>query len=181
MTAALRKLASIMGWAVTATTNGAHSKRSYHHARAGALAVDLASLDGPGWDSEQLLEINHEIIRSIPHSMILELIYSGPGNICVKNGRIVSGLGAYGQTVMSRHHNHVHLAVVPSFTYNGGQNVAPDDPNSPNLPDIMGFYPVVNSTTGQCNGYYILAANGELHAFGPGAQFFGRSEVVEQS
>lgn len=53
----------------------------------------------------------------------------------------------------------------------------PDDPNLPNLPDIAGFYPVINTTTGQSNGYYILSSDGQLHAFGPGAVYFGRSEV----
>jgi hypothetical protein len=53
-----------------------------------------------------------------------------------------------------------------------------DDPNLPNLPDIAGFYPVINSQTGECTGYYILSKLGELHAFGPGAKWHGRSEVV---
>lgn len=56
----------------------------------------------------------------------------------------------------------------------------PNDPNLPDLPNIMGFFPVVNSQTGTCNGYYILADDGQLHAFGPGAPFFGRSEVPSE-
>ena len=53
----------------------------------------------------------------------------------------------------------------------------PDDPTLPNLPDIKFFIPIVNAQTGECRGYYIVAGNGELHAFGPGAPFYGRSEV----
>lgn len=178
VTAALRALARIMGWAVTSTTNGAHSRTSHHDT---GRAVDLAAREGPGWDSEHLLAINEQIIQVIPLSMITELIYSGPGNVCVKNGRIVIGTRAYGAPVMSRHHDHVHLAVVDSFRYNGSQEApVADNPDLPNLPDVMGFYPVVNTTTGVCTGYYILAKDGQLHAFGPGAQFYGRSEVVDQ-
>lgn len=177
VTAALRVFAGLMGWAVTHTTDGAHAARSYHYL---GQAVDLADRAGPGWDTVQLLAINEQIVQTLPLSMILELIYSGPGNVCVKNGRIVDGRKAFGPTVMQRHHDHVHLAVVDTFTYNGSQEVPPmaDNPDLPNLPDIMGFYPVINTTTGVCTGYYILSKNGELHAFGPGAQFYGRSEVV---
>lgn len=52
-----------------------------------------------------------------------------------------------------------------------------DDPNLPNLPDIKFFIPIVNAQTGECRGYYIVASDGQLHAFGPGAPFYGRSEV----
>jgi hypothetical protein len=172
VTAALRVLALIMDWAVMSTTDGAHTATSYHYS---GRAVDLAAREGPGVDTSALLAINEGVIRALPLSMISELIYAGPGNICVKNGKVIAG---YGADVMSRHHNHVHLAVVATFTYNGGGPVA-DNPDLPNLPDIMGFYPVINNATGSCTGYYILAKDGELHAFGPGAQFYGRSEVVE--
>jgi hypothetical protein len=54
----------------------------------------------------------------------------------------------------------------------------PDNPDLPNLPEILGFYPVINAQTGDCRGYYVLSPDGQLHAFGPGAPYFGRSEVV---
>jgi len=178
VTAALRQLASIAGWCVVHTTDGVHAKASLHYA---GRAVDLADRSGPGTDTVQLLTINEAVIRLVPLQMISELIYAGPGNVCVQNGRIVNGMSVYGPVVMADHHNHVHLAVVATFTYNGSQEVTPtmpDDPTLPNLPDILGFYPIVNTTTGECTGYYILAQDGELHAFGPGAKFYGRSEVV---
>lgn len=53
-----------------------------------------------------------------------------------------------------------------------------DNPDLPNLPDIKFFVPIVNAQTGECRGYYIVAADGQLHAFGPGAPFYGRSEVA---
>ena len=179
VTAALRTLAGIMGWAVMHTTDGGHTKTSYHFV---GRAVDLADRAGPGWDSEALLGINEQVIQVLPLSMISELIYSGPGNVCVKNGRIVSGLAVYGPDVMSRHHNHVHLAVVDSFTYNGSQEVTVPD-NDPTLPDITGpvdFAIAGSDQDGVCQGYYIFShATGELHSFGPGARFYGRSEVVK--
>lgn len=71
-------------------------------------------------------------------------------------------------------------AVLDMIRQPWGETAMPDDPNLPNLPNIMGFYPIVNTTTGQCNGYYVLSDDGQLHAFGPGAPFFGRSEVPSQ-
>lgn len=179
VTAALRKLAGIMGWAVTHTTDGGHTSRSYHYV---GRAVDLAARSGPGWDSPELLAINEGIIQVLPLSMISELIYSGPGNVCVQNGRVVKGMSVYGADVMSRHHNHVHLAVISTFTYNGSQEVAVPD-NDPNLPDIIGpvqFAIAGSDSDGICQGYYIFShATGELHSFGPGAKFYGRSEVTK--
>lgn len=177
VTAALRAYAGIFDWCVAHTTDGKHALHSLHYC---GRAVDLADRAGPGWDSEQLLAINHQIVATLPHTLISELIYAGPGAICLHNGAVVDGLAVYGTEVMSLHHNHVHLGVVPTFVYNGTHREAhmPDDPNLPNLPDIMGFYPVINTTTGEATGYYILAKDGELHAFGPGAKYYGRSEVV---
>lgn len=179
VTAALRALAGIMGWAVTSTTDGAHTKTSYHYT---GRAVDLAARSGPGVDTSELLSINESIIQVLPLSMITELIYSGPGNFCVKDGKIVDGRKVYGREVMARHHNHVHLAVVADFTYNGSQEVTVPD-NNPDLPDITGpvYFAIAGSdSNGVCQGYYIFShATGELHSFGPGAKFYGRSEVTK--
>lgn len=178
VTAALRRLAGIAGWAVMHTTDGGHTKTSYHYV---GRAVDLAAREGPGVDTTRLLAIDEAVIQLVPLSMISELIYSGPDNVCVQNGRIVNGMSVYGPDVMSRHHNHVHLAVVAGFTYNGSQEVAVPD-NDPNLPDITGpvqFAVAGSDADGNCTGYYIFSQKtGELHSFGPGAKFYGRSEVT---
>jgi hypothetical protein len=179
VTAALRRLAGIFGWAVMHTTDGGHSETSYHHS---GRAVDLAAREGPGVDTSALLSIDEQIVQVLPLSMISELIYSGPGNVCVKNGRVVAGLASYGPDVMSRHHNHVHLAVVATFTYNGSQEVATPMPDDPNLPNIVGpvELAVLWNSNGDCTGYFIFShATGELHSFGPGAKFYGRSEVTK--
>lgn len=179
VTASLRRLAIARGWTVTHTTDGVHATYSLHYV---GRAVDLADPAGPGVDTPQLLRINRDIVSFVPHRYISELIYAGPGAVCMKNGVRVNGDGVYGLTTMDEHHNHVHLGVTADFTYStsqpGGSPSMPDDPNIPNIPDIKFFFPVVNTTTGESTGYYIVASDGELHAFGPGAKFFGRSEVI---
>jgi len=161
--------------------------RSYHEQKGTdglGLAVDFAGA-APGVSattSEQMLEI-YRAFLVVAHQLA-ELIYSGPGvTVAVKNGRRVDGAAVYGPLVWPDHRDHVHVAVPrgiflshPARTME--ENRMADDPNLPNLPDIAGFFPVINSQTGECTGYYILAKNGELHAFGPGARWHGRSEVV---
>lgn len=159
VTAALRRYARLIGAVVTSTTGGAHSATSYHYT---GRAVDLADPAGPGWDTEALLSINERIIQTLPLSMISELIYSGPNNICVKGGRVVVGRTDYGRAVMARHHDHVHLAVVSTFTYSGGPPMPADDPNRINLnAPIVG---IAVTPTGK--GFYLAGADGGVFAFG---------------
>lgn len=161
VTAALRVLAGIMGWAVMHTTDGGHTKTSFHFS---GRAVDLAARSGPGIDTSELLSINEGVIQVLPLSMISELIYGGPGNVCVKNGKIVDGLRAYGPVVLSRHHNHVHLAVVSDFRYNAPEveAMASDDPNRINLnAPIVGM-----AATPTGKGFWLVAADGGVFNFG---------------
>lgn len=164
------------------TTNGSHSENSLHKtldATGGrGRAIDLASFSGPGSNTNELLKINKDILTVIPLQFIRELIYSGPGGICVRNGVIVSGMAVYGPTVMAAHHNHVHLAVVKGFIYQGGN--MPDDPNLPNIKGPVSLH-VVFDSSGVVTGYYIFSqSTAEVHAFGDGnkVKYMGRSEVV---
>ena len=168
MTHALRQLAGLMDWAVTATTNGAHAKTSYHYS---GRAVDLAARAGPGRDTSALLEINEQIVRLVPMQLISELIYAGPGNLCIRNGRPFR----YSADILARHHDHVHLAVVETFTYNGGPSMAPaDDPNRVNVnAPIVGM---ASTPTGR--GYWLVAADGGVFAFGD-AVMLGNVEYVK--
>lgn len=189
---ALRALARIAGWAVTHTTDGTHALHSLHKIPATngyGRAVDLADRSGPGYDTTQLLAINEQVLQLVPLQMISELIYAGPHAICVKNGILLDGkngrltaLEVYGETVLDEHHNHVHLGVIPGFRYNGAQEVASpmaDDPNLPNITGPVMFTVAGWDASGRCQGYYIFSQKtGELHAFGPGAVFYGRSEVT---
>lgn len=150
-------------------TPGIHTATSYHYqAGHGAigLAVDLAGL-APSVDSPQLLRIFAQF--AAVESQLAELIYAGaPYNI--KNGRRVPLYAA------DQHHNHVHVAV-PYGTVLRSPAV-PDDPNIPNITGPVEFHPVVDSA-GICQGYYLFSTKtGEIHAWGPGAKFYGRSEIV---
>lgn len=175
VTAGLRQLAALMDWCVTHTTDGVHAIGSLHYS---GRAVDLADRAGPGADTPALLHVAEQVIHLVPLSMISELIYAGPGNVCVHNGQIVDGLAVYGAATMAGHHNHVHLGVVPSFTYQGGSTPVPDDPNLPNITGPVQLE-VLTDQAGNCTGYYIFSQKtGELHAFGPGTKFYGRSEVI---
>lgn len=149
-------------------TPGVHAATSYHYRNGTGgigLAVDLAYLS-PTQDSPQLLSIFSQF--GPVESRLAELIYAGaPYNI--KDGRRVPLYAA------SDHHNHVHVAV----PYGTILEVAmPDDPNLPNITGPVSFHPLVDQA-GNCTGYYIFSEKtGELHSFGPGARFYGRSEVV---
>lgn len=121
VTAALRQLAAYAGWCVTHTTDGGHAKTSLHYS---GRAVDLADFSGATWDSAQLLEINQEILKLVPLPQISELIYSGPGGVCVKNGVILDGkngrpkaTNVYDTYTMSIHHNHNHFGVPANFKW----------------------------------------------------------------
>lgn len=164
-TAALRKLAGLMGWAVMSTTDGAHAPTSYHYS---GRAVDLAARQGPGRDTDALLAINKGVIAFVPLTVVSELIYAGPGHICIRNGKAFD----YSPDVMARHHDHVHLAVVEGFRYQGGPMPA-DDPNRLNVnAPIVGM-----AATPTGRGYWLVAADGGVFAFGD-AEMLGNVEYV---
>ena len=170
VTAALRVLAAGADWCVTHTTDGSHATNSLHYV---GRAVDLAARSGPGVDTPQLLAINQAVLKLIPMPMISELIYAGPGGVCVKNGKVVNGMAFYGAATMAEHHNHVHLGVVPNFTYSAPKQEAPvaDTPPDyainigPNGDLVVGISAVFDSA-GNVKGYYILGADGGVFGFG---------------
>lgn len=168
VTAALRTLARIAGWCVTHTTDGQHATTSLHYV---GRAVDLADRAGPGWDSPQLLAINRAVLQLVPLQFISELIYAGPGGMCVKNGRVVNGLATYGAAVMAEHHNHVHLGVVPNFVYNAPEVPPMPDPAAPPVYEVNAA-PVSISVLADGSGYLILTADGGVFAFGT-ARYLG--------
>lgn len=180
----LRRLAAVAGWCVTSTTGGSHSSRSLHYVPATngkGRAVDLADRRGPSSNSAWLLAINEAIIRLVPLPLIAELIYGGEGSICVKNGRRVDGRVTFGG-VIDAHQNHIHLAVSEGFAYvTTPEEPAPmpDDPTIPNIRGPVEFHTIVRESDGFCTGYYIFSpSTGEIHGWGEGAKFYGRSEVI---
>ncbi|TFE25062.1 hypothetical protein E0F15_20615 [Frankia sp. B2] len=72
-------------------------------------AVDFAM---PGADNPQLLAINQYWARYA--TGLSELIYTGPGGTCVKDGAVVSCAAVYA-AVAAEHHNHVHVAATPDM------------------------------------------------------------------
>jgi hypothetical protein len=171
---------------VTDVNGPGHAPNSYHYQTGTdghGLAVDFAGVL-PGVTPATAAQMSAIYVALFgAGAQLAELIYAGAGATkAIKDGKVVDGLTFYGPAVWADHRDHVHVAVhrgtFLSHRLGTLEEHVADDPNLPNLPDILGFYPVVNTTTGECTGYYILAKDGELHAFGPGAKFFGRSEVV---
>lgn len=150
-TAALRALAASAGWCVAHTTDGKHAETSLHYV---GRAVDLASFDGPGVDTPQLAAIAAGVVALVPLPLISELIWAGPAARYVKDGRLVDGLAAYGAETLAGHHNHVHLAVVPGFTF-----------TSP-IPEVPPMTVQVAAAFAYEGGYVVILTTGQVYAFG---------------
>jgi hypothetical protein len=86
---------------------------SYH---AVGQAVDFAV---PGADTPALLAINQYWAQYA--AGLSELLYTGPGATCVKNGAVAScGKDDWGQAEVDAHHNHVHVAATPQMLHRIG-------------------------------------------------------------
>ncbi|MEX5637032.1 lytic transglycosylase domain-containing protein [Parafrankia sp. FMc2] len=82
---------------------------SYHHR---GQAVDFALPPQGARDTPALLAINRFFARYAPG--LTELIYTGPGAICVRNGTVVPCAAAsWGAETVADHHDHVHVAATP--------------------------------------------------------------------
>lgn len=79
------------------------------------------------------------------------------------------------------HQNHVHVGLRAGRVMPSPRQEAPmpaDDPALPNITGPVELHLVVGAT-GVCTGYYLFSpTTGELHAYGPGATFHGRSEAI---
>lgn len=165
-----REVKAIIGWLlvsgvparVTATWDDPalriHTATSYHY-RQGTdglgLAVDFGSI--PPQDTAALRRIYNAFTPV--RDKLAELL--GPGD--------------------PGHSDHVHVAVNKGtflLPFLQEVPVVPDDPTIPNITGPIEFHPVV-SAEGVCTGYYIVSLKtGEIHAWGQGAVFHGRSEVI---
>lgn len=145
-------------------TPGIHTATGYHYkegTEGDGLAVDFAGTVSywvnPGLATPQLAAIT-EVFRLV-RPQLAEFLH--PFN-------------------RADHRDHVHTAVQRGVFLPVKENspIMPDDPNLPNITGPVEFHPIADSN-GICQGYYIFSQKtGELHAFGPGARFYGRSEVV---
>lgn len=167
---------------ITAINDPGHSRDGWHYADGTAgegTAIDFAG-PIPYWHSPVssgaiMLQICE---RLEPHyGDIAELICSH------LDFSIVHGEKKSRRAVKS-HWNHGHLAVRPGVFLAPVEEpmevtVVPDNPDLPNIEGPLTFHPVINTNTGECRGYYIFStATGELHAWGEGAPYMGRSEDI---
>lgn len=138
-------------------TPGVHTPSSYHYApgtNGNGLAVDFAGL---------VPSTNSPALRRIVDAFI------------PVKGQLVEFLHPWNR---ADHDDHVHVAVPKgTFLVPIGDTV-PDDPNLFNIAGPVSFHPICDST-GFCTGYYIFSTKtGEVHSYGPGAKYYGRSEVI---
>lgn len=150
--AEVRRFAAAHGFAILYTTNGKHDPDGWHPL---GLAADLAAAVGPTRNSPELLTINLAIDAEVPHRFIKELIYGGPGNICIRNGET----HRYSADVMRAHEEHVHWAVSADYHY---QEVTMSDDAAP-FPNpehrlIAAF--------AMGDGYVMVAADGAAYCRG---------------
>jgi hypothetical protein len=96
-------------YTVTSTFRPDNSDSPHKSFHAFHEAVDFAM---PGSDNPQLLAINQYWARYA--TGLSELIYTGPGGTCVKDGAVVSCNAVYA-AVAAQHHNHVHVAATPDM------------------------------------------------------------------
>lgn len=143
--------------------------RSYHMQ---GLAVDFA---GPTpWNQA----VVHPPLKAIwdfwmaQAGSLAELIYSG-APFWISGGRVLP-ISTLSSSLRAAHWNHVHVAVRKGWTYTPETKV-PEAPAEPlringNVLSIS----ALSDANGVCTGYLILASDGGVFAFGPGARFFGR-------
>jgi hypothetical protein len=175
---------------VTDVDGPGHATGSYHYAKGtdgDGLAVDFAGAV-PGVTTvtaRQMGAIYREFLNVA--GQLAELIYSGadvdgrPVTVAVKNGRRVDGASFYGPTTWKDHFDHVHVAVPrgtflshPFSTLSMGGRMAADDPNRANVEaPIVGI-----SATPSGKGYWLVAADGGVFAFGD-ATYLGNVEYVK--
>jgi hypothetical protein len=108
------------------------------------LAVDFAG-PVPSWDSDALQAVYRALRPLGPQC--LELIYSGPGGGFWKNGVVTH---AYAEVA---HHNHVHIAMPQSWSYN------PPEEKTTVIPTyVIAAFPYEA-------GYVLVLSTGQVYCF----------------
>lgn len=145
---------------------------SYHRL---GLAADFA---GPTpWN---LPKVNPTLLSIWEYWMgiagsLRELIYSG-APFWISKGKVLP-ISTLPADLRNQHWNHVHVAVAPGWRKPIGV-VVPETPAETNEPlringNVLSISAVANSE-GIMTGYVVLASDGGIFAFGPGAKFYGR-------
>lgn len=153
------------------TTGGAHKPNSFHYH---GLARDY------GRSNSDLREILGELLpyaggadRVVEELFGLNTYFDGGRAITPSKG------------LWASHQDHVHVALragrtlpVPATSTLSIEEVRTmvDNPDLPNIEGPLQLV-VLQDAAGTCTGYYIFSiSTGELHAHGPGAKYYGRSE-----
>lgn len=165
---------------ITSITGGSHATGSYHYAQGTGgqgLAVDIAGplpyMVDPAGSKAAMLAICAKLRpyeRNFAELICSHLSYS------IRNGNRV------GRMSVGSHYDHIHLAVsrgtLLARPTDVEATVVPDNPDLPNIEGPLTFHPCI-ATDGMCKGYYIFSVStAELHAFGAGAPYYGRSEEL---
>jgi len=152
------------------TTGGAHAKGSLHYA---GRARDYGHSNS---DTARILEALLPFAVG-PDHVIQELFGM---TTFWKSGHVITP----SPSLRAAHQDHVHVGLRAGATLPRParplpqEDIVPDDPNRPNITGPVQLLLVVGAT-GVCTGYYLFSpTTGEIHAYGPGAQFHGTSEVV---
>lgn len=174
---------------VTDTVGPGHAAGSYHYAlgtEGEGLAVDFGGV-APGvtaTTAAQMLDLYRLFLIAGPQ--LAELIYSG-SNVRegIKDGRLVRGASFFGPVVWPDHRDHVHVAVpkgvfLKPLSHPIGtieeEVVVADNPDLANIEGPLQLQ-ILQDQNGNATGYAIFStATGELHGYGPGWKYYGRSE-----
>lgn len=139
------------------------------------LAVDFA---GPQPGDTKAMYAIYQALLPQAHRL-RELIFWAPGVQYLVRNRVRVVPSAYDPSILSGHRNHVHVSVDKGTFLDPPEQelpMPPDDERLPNLVDLKFFVPIFDEA-GVCTGYYMVSSTGEVHGWGPGAPYHGRSEV----
>jgi hypothetical protein len=149
-----------------------------------SLAVDFAGVT-PGvtpTTAAQMADIYRLFL--LVGAQLAELIHSGSGiGEAIKNGRLVEGAAVFGPVTWPDHRDHVHVAVPKgtilkplSQALGTLEETMTDSPDLPNIEGPLQLQ-ILMDQDGNATGYAIFSTKtGELHGYGPGWKYFGRSE-----
>lgn len=178
-------LALLQSWAVphrvTDIDGPGHATGSFHYGAGtggDGLAVDVAGRIPyalhPAQARADMLAI---CARLKPYEPNLAELICSHLTYSVKNGKRVARIA------VAAHWDHIHIAVHKGTVLHRQPRpvevIIVPDPNNPDLPDIQGplQLAVLQDQDGMCTGYAIMSTvTGELHGWGPGWKYYGRSE-----
>jgi hypothetical protein len=149
---------------VEQTTGGSHKPNSLHY---DGRARDYGQSNS---DLKAILGVLRPYAIGADH--VIEELFGL--TLYVDSGKIFAPT----KSLYASHQNHVHVGLRAGRTLPIPEKV-PMPVDNPDLPNIEGPLQLVVLTdeVGTCTGYAIFSTStGELHGFGPGWKYYGRSE-----